>query len=68
MKKYHNYHTNQNWRKCLTAVNEVETGASTLTISLKTGFTKKQTYGFLYRLKESGKIRRKLGAWYPVEL
>jgi len=68
MKKYYNYHTNQNWRKLLIIVGNSPNGQSTSIISIKSGFTVKKTYGFLYRMMDGGKVRRSNGLWYPVEI
>jgi len=68
MKKYHDYHTNNNWRKCLVCVNQAETGISTSMVGLRTGFGREKAYGFLYALKNKGLVIRKNSAWYPVPL
>jgi len=59
------HHENLRWKACLIAVNSCPNGASTRHIARLISYGHKETYGFLYRMREKNLVQRKNSGWYP---
>ena len=68
MKRFHDFHTNANWRKCLFEVNKNEAGISTTMLAQRLGFSRSQAYSFLKQMHSKNLVLGVNGIWYPIPI